>query len=445
MDDPGAVNPAVASLKALLDKQTALREVAEERARSSREALYRVAESLCSQALDQVRKNEPDSLSGWSADRIADLIIEEIQVQLDQLDLANAFGQDVISLYQQATADSNLLNNRLDPYQRQIESAEELQRQAEARAEAAEKQIEVLERTVVDLQKRLSAVTHSPAEAAERPHPQIEASNVDLGIDHPIAPVRLPPGLEPEWMGKWRQTRSFEQDVALILLMGETGEARRNRLSQTLGERLGMGAKGGEIKHMFPRLVDLGLLEIVDEKAATRGGAPHLVRLTPKGKKAYVFLTRTEPTPSILDEMLKRHKSAERAYLNLEAADLLEVEGYSVDRYPPAISLSRGRKFLPDLKAISPEGKLLWIEVEPGTQTSPRDRQEKWTNYYKATGGHFVIITPDRTAMDNVSSEITYWAHTRPLQLWITNLLDVRAGERGRDGSIWLHQRGGRG
>jgi hypothetical protein len=442
MADSGTLNPAVAGLKGLLDKQTALREVAEERARRARDALQRVAEALCSQELDRVRKEDASSLSVWDADRIADLIIREVRQQLDQIDLAGVLGQDVATQRQQASADARALRDELSRTQRQLEEAERTHLLTDSRAEAAEKQIEVLEQTVADLQRRLATAVAVPTQTPETlAQPSTPTSDlIDASTPPPLH--RLHTGPEPEWMGKWRQAETFQRDAALVMAMGETGECRRNRLADLVGDRLGLRPRGGGVKRIFPRLVNIGLVETVPFQQVIRGRSTHLLKLTPQGQKAYLFLTRTEPVPSLLDEMLMRHKSPEHAYLNMEAADLLEEAGYTVDRYPPEISLSERGKFVPDLGATSSADEVLWIEVERDTRKSPQARKTKWTNYYEATGGHFVIVTADRSAMDKISSEIAFWADARPLRIWMTNITEAKAGDRGRDGSIWLYQRG---
>ena len=442
MADSGTLNPAVAGLKGLLDKQTALREVAEERARRARDALHRVAEALCSHELDRVRKDDASSLSVWDADKIADLIIREVRQQLDQIDLAGVLGQDAVTQRQQANADANALRDELSRTQRQLAATERTHRQNEARAEAAEKQIVVLEQTVADLQRRLATAMAVPTQTmGTLAQPSTPTSDlIDASTPPPLH--RLHTGPEPEWMAKWRQTETFERDAALVMAMGETGECRRNRLADLVGDRLGLQPKGGGVKRIFPRVVKMGLVETVPFQQVIRGRSTHLLKLTPQGQKAYLFLTRTEPVPSLLDEMLMRHKSSEHAYLNMEAADLLEEAGYTVDRCPPEISLSEGGKFVPDLGVTSSAGEVLWIEVERDTRKSPQARKTKWANYYEATGGHFVIVTADCSAMDKISSEIAFWAGTRPLRVWMTNVTEAKAGDRGRDGSIWLYQRG---
>jgi hypothetical protein len=436
------VDTVTANLNQLLRQQTTLREVAEDRARQARDALLRVAEALCSGALDAARQEDPGGLAGWDADQIADLVVAEVQGQLDQAglsDVADDGDVDAVTLYQQAVETIERLQGELDRACRHIGEAEAAREQAEEQARLAQGRVQVLEQTVADLQRRAMSMTTSPVVAGmQQPLP--------MPVDHdPIVsapPLRLRPGPEPEWMQAWRQERGrvFERTSALVIVIGETGECRRKQLAELAGERLNLSAKHSGVKRAFGYTIKRGLTEIVEFQQVISGGSTHLLRLTPKGQKAYLYLTQTEAAPSILDEMLRRHKSPEHAFLNLEAADLLEETGCTVDRFPAEMQLSEGRKFLPDLGAVSPAGEVLWVEVE--RDTHKRDRSKKWANYYEASGGHFVVVTADRQAMQRIRSEITFWAGERPLRLWMTNVTEVRAGERGKDGSIWLYRRG---
>jgi hypothetical protein len=436
------VDAVTANLNQLLQQQTTLREVAEGRARQAREALLRVAEALCSGALDVARQEDPGGLAGWEAGRIADLVVAEVQGQLDQAGLSDVAGDgdvDAVTLYQQAVETIEHLQAELDQTRRQVEAVEAAREQAEEQARMALGQVQVLEQAVADLQRRaMPTATSSVMAGTQQPLP--------IPVNHsPIvsAPtIRLRPGPEPEWMQAWREERGrvFERTSALVIVMGETGECRRNRLTELVGERLGLDTRHGGIKRAFGHLKRQGLAEITEFRQVISGGSTRLLRLTPKGQKAYLYLTQTEAAPSILDEMLRRHKNAEHAFLALEAADLLEQADFSVDRLPVRMTLSENRQFVPDLGATSPAGEVLWVEVE--RDTHKRDRSKKWANYYEASGGHFVIVTADRQAMQRIQSEIAFWAGERPLRLWMTNVTEVRAGERGKDGGIWLYRRG---
>jgi len=429
-------DPVAANLNELLGQQMALRQVAEGRAKSARAALLRVAEALCGSALNQARLEESGGPSRWDADGIADLVVGEVQGRLDQAGLGDVAGDDATTtLYQQANAAIEGLEGELDQARREIEVAETARKEAEEQARMARAQAQVLEQVVADLQRRLASTSSPDATIVQQPLPE--------PVAYVKAPaIRLRPGPEPEWMEKWRGERIFKRTAALVAVMGETGECRRPRLARLVGERLGLDARHSGVKRTFSYLRKKEFVKISEFKQVISGGSTHLLRLTPKGQKAYLFLTETETVPSLLDEMLRRHKSLEHAFLNMEAADLLEDADFTVDRFPARMVLLEGKQFVPDLGAVSPDGEVLWVEVERDTRKSLRDRQKKWDIYHEATGGHFVVITADRSAMQTIKSEITFWVSERPLRLWMTNVTEVRAGKRGQDDGIWLFQRG---
>ncbi|MCP4513873.1 MAG: hypothetical protein GY824_01410, partial [Delftia sp.] len=382
---------------------------------------------------------------GREAERLADLIVTEVQGRLDQADLDSGDGDDALKLYQKAHAEIERLQGDLEQARRQAEQDQAACELAEAAQARKEEQVQALEQTVADLQRRLAARPRTrgagPQDAVTQ-HPLLPAL-LEIAQNPPVStPARLRPGPEPEWMQAWRAERVFERTSALLLVLGQTGECRRYLLARMTGERLGLDGKHSGVKRSFTHTAQRGLIEKINFQQIISGRGTHLLRLTPKGQQAYLFLTGAEAAPSILDEMLRRHKSVEHAFLNLEAADLLEQAGCSVDRFPAEIKLSGKRKFLPDLGAISPNGEVLWVEVERDTNKSPRDRDKKWANYYEASGGHLVIVTGDRQAMQHIQSEIVFWAEKRPLRLWMTNVSEVRAGQRGQDGSFWLYRRG---
>jgi hypothetical protein len=419
----GDSDPIIKNLQELLQAQSTLRGVAEQQAREARQVLVRVAEALCGAALDHIGREQPQGIRDWPAGQVGDLIVDEVGQRLDALDLSDGSSAEALTRYRQANEEIVRLRQALDQARRQAEERESVYRQAEA-------QIGVLEQTVADLQRRLDATTTTLPAAPAAP-----------GLA-PVEPRAPPAGPEPEWVRAWREQATFDNDRHLVEVLGATGECRRNRIAGAVAARLGVSASSGGIKRGFARLIKQGLLEVTEIRPLLSGGSPHLLRLTEPGRDAYRFLAHQEPRPSLLDALLPRHKSPEHVFLNLETADLLEEHGYSVDRFPPSLTPPQGGEFVPDIKAISPEGVLLWVEVERDTRKAVAERARKWEIYYAASGGHFVIVTPDRAAMHALQSEIVYWAGSRALRLWLSNLSDVAAGERGRDGGLWLQRRG---
>jgi hypothetical protein len=45
---------------------------------------------------------------------------------------------------------------------------------------------------------------------------------------------------EPAWMIEWRKKKTFDRDIALLSLIGETGISRRPKIVRLAAERLGL-------------------------------------------------------------------------------------------------------------------------------------------------------------------------------------------------------------
>jgi hypothetical protein len=68
-------------------------------------------------------------------------------------------------------------------------------------------------------------------------------------------------------------------------------------------------------------------------------------------------------------------------------------------------------------------------------------RQAKWRNFYKASGGRMFVVCDNRSCMRNIHSEINYCLRNKLLIVSLTNLADLQTGKRGKGDSIWLEAR----
>jgi len=452
---------SVAHFRQLLDQQGRLRQVAEARAREARQALLRVAQTLCQEAVDQARKDDPAGMERWEAGQIADFIVAHLTGPLFDLELARRVGEDR-SLLQQARENNAGLRRRLDETARQRDDVQrgwqreqEAHRQTKAELRSAHSQVKVLKESLstqekqlrtalanVETQKvQLKALQAQPQAAHRWPAPQVEADT------EPLVQVRLhplPTTSEPDWMQAWRQHTNFERTSRLILALGESGECRRPRLARMVAGMLGLNDHNdNRVRRTFTYAQQAGLIEIIAFKQIVSGSSPHLVKLTQQGGQAYRYLTGQDAAPSVYDLLRPRHKTDAHIFLNLEAADLLALAGYQPDLYPQAeFELVDGGKFRPDLRATAADGEVLWVEVERDPakygQANPQ-RMRKWDIYHQATGGNFYLITSDPSAMKHLRQEIAFWAAQsgRSVNLWLTNVSEAQ-GKRGPDGTIWL-------
>jgi hypothetical protein len=180
------------------------------------------------------------------------------------------------------------------------------------------------------------------------------------------------------------------------------------------------------------------LAEILSPQSGRPGRPAQLLRLTERGREAFLLLFDRDPAPSELDELLKRHKSPEHTALNLEAAEALRTRlNAVVDLYPPVITLDGGRQFAPDLVATLPDGEVIYVECERGTAADGAIREHKWQNVYDATGGKLYIICPDPGSRSKIVSEINRWAGMRPITVRATDLTTLGK----RKDAFWFYQR----
>ena len=232
----------------------------------------------------------------------------------------------------------------------------------------------------------------------------------------------------------WRKAETFERDSTVLCLLGETGLARRPLIEQQAAERLGIRKAGGSLQALFNRLEGLQLIELFrpwDNSGAKTGGrTPDLVRLSEHGRLAYWLLAGTDPVQNEYDALLSRHVSPEHTLLNLQAADVLREAEYQVNSFPPDIHLPDGSLFRPDLVAIDPHGKTLYIEVEVDANKNHEQRQAKWRNALQASGGEIYVFCDNRSCMRSIRSEINFSLGGQTAQCCLTNLADFQAGKR---------------
>ena len=279
---------------------------------------------------------------------------------------------------------------------------------------------------------------------------QVSASQVQKDVPapnghHSTGSTRLDGPPEPDWMLVWRKTETFERDSTVLCLLGETGLARRPLIEQQAAERLGIRKAGGSLQALFNRLEGLQLIELFrpwDNSGAKTGGrTPDLVRLSEHGRLAYWLLAGADPVKNEYDALLTRHVSLEHTLLNLQAADVLREAEYKVNSFPPDIHLPDGSLFRPDLVAIDPHGKTLYIEVEVDANKNHEQRQAKWRNALQASGGEIYVFCDNRSCMRSIRSEINFSLGGQTAQCCLTNLADFQAGKRATDGGIWLDVR----
>lgn len=406
------------NLRQLLHIQTELREQAETKARKAQRALVGLLETFAPDEVDR-RLKAGSPLDSLPVEELDQLVRRHVGDQLHKVQALLKDGQGPRTRQQ------------MDDLRKENEAL----RQENARLGT---QVVGLEAERSNLLGQVAALSAVRSEINQTASTSGEAKPSTIVSDEGCPP-------EPEWMEAWRQSETFERDSRILILIGESGLARRPVIDARAAEALGIKKAGGSLQALMARLVDLQFIQVfrpwTAEGAGTGGRFPDLVRLAERGQLAYWLLTGKKPNVSEYDLLLERHVSPEHTLLNLQAADVLREAGYLVNLTPPDVNLPDGGLFKPDLVLIDEQGTLLFVEVERDTDKNIEQRQAKWRNFHQASGGRMFVICDNRSCMRNIRSEINYCFGNKPMEVSLTNLADLQAGKRGDGDSVWLEAR----
>jgi hypothetical protein len=128
----------------------------------------------------------------------------------------------------------------------------------------------------------------------------------------------------------------------------------------------------------------------------------------------------------------------EYALLNLQTSHILSKVGYQVNMKPPEITLQDGVLFRYILAIVDDQGATHFVEVERDVHKNLEQRQAKWRNSYKASGGKMFVVCDNRSNMRNMHSEINYILGGMKVMIGLTNLADLKAGKRGEGDRVGL-------
>ena len=300
---------------------------------------------------------------------------------------------------------------------------------------------------------QLAPATLAPAETDVVPELQAPAVNHELW---------------PDWLQEMESARGFNNIMRFIKVVGSTWECRRQPLTLML---IKPGSDSGYLRAL-PRVLaeserplivlhgvadedeegdeadetrEVRVVGRADAGAARKKGRPgNLVALTEEGRVAYQQIFGTPPLRAY-EQYLARHKSDQQIALVLEAIDLLEWAGHTVERFPSVVNLPGDHRFAPDLVARK-AGHEIAIEVEVGSAYyNPGDREQKWQNVAAGTGRQIYVITPNREVMQIIQTELMSWQVGKSeTRIHLTNISEVRARQRAgtlKADDIWLRNR----
>jgi hypothetical protein len=415
---------ALNDLRHLLRVQAELRAESERKWQRAQQAMVGLLESFAAEEVERrLRHGEP--LDNLPAENLVDLVSEQVILRLQK-------AQEKERQENQHGRDISQLSQHYERTCRDLQSEQENNRKLAVERDALAQEVTWLKNQLAALQQvQETQVRHTTGQAL----PAHQASTT-------AAP---PAAVEPGWMNEWRQASTFERDSGVLVMIGETGLARRPLIADQMAKIFGIQKPGGSVIASFSRLLDGGWLEKYtpwkEDGAGSGGRNPDLLRLTEKGKFAYWLLTQCQPAPNEMEALLARHVTPEHTLLNLQAADILRGVGYEVDPQPPDIALPDGGLFKPDLLLRDAEGKVCFVEVEADAQKNRSDRLSKWHNFYHASGGSLYVVCDNRRCMKSIISELNLALGNRPATTHLTNLAELQSGQRGQDGSIWLQVR----
>jgi len=404
----------IRQLDRMLEAERRMRAIAEQRSDAARGALYAIAESFCAQELDALLRERKGEVSGWSPEQMQSFIFQHLSPRINRMEAGDRLGE----LYEAAQQQVAELENRLA-------EANRIANQRALRVQQLEGELGTAREALRDANRRLASSADTPAAAS--------AAATGKALPEPVQVVRSP----GPWFDAWQQHKQYARSRDLIRLIGESGISQRAALRERLNEMWHTRSKGPTIQ-AIDLSRDTELIEIFEPKSGKQGRPPQLLKLTERGREAFLILFNKEAVPSELDELIKRHKTLEHALLNLEAAAMLRGRlGASVDMYPPVIPLDGGRRFAPDLVATLPGGEVIYVECERGTNDDYVVRDRKWQNIYDATGGKICVICADYDSRGKVTSEISRWSGMKPVTVRATDLTTLNK----RDDQFWFYQR----
>lgn len=401
------------NLRQLLSIQTDLREQAETRWRKAQRVLVSLLETFAPEEADRRLKNG-QQLDSLPVDELEQLIRRH-------------------------------LGARVNHHSSQPQSR---QKSDDLEAENQKKQVELDNMRAEN--SKLKSIIEQLGGENEKLHSQIaalqqvtEAEQRLIKIDREkVEEVGQFMQMEPNWVMEWRKTDSFERDASVLMMIGETGLARKPLIEAQAAELLGIKKAGGSIQALITRLSDLGVIQVFrpwkDEGAGSGGRLPNLIRLTELGETAVWLLTGKKAVKNEYDVLLERHVTPEHTMLNLMAGDVLREAGYVVNLLPPDIKLPNGSVFQPDIVLRDERGAVLYVEVEREANKDLEQRQAKWRNFHQASGGVMYIFCDNKSGMNRIISEMNYALGNQSAVIFLTNLVELQAGRRGGEDSIWL-------
>jgi hypothetical protein len=396
-------------LNSLLDTQTRLRDAAEARWTSAREALFGLARLVAADWLEQ-KQHEKGGLEAIRMEELSQVIHHRVS------------GLHAVSVQPEA-GQLQKASERIDALlQEQIEIV---------------RQKEKLELETQSLRKEIDQLQGENKRISRQNEKLKEVSSSGEGEN------TLP---TPPWFIAWTASGGFERQSFIIRLIGDTGLARRSEIVKVFAEKFNIGFKTGDVSHVINRLQELGFVT-KDKTAGTGHGAPpDILSLDWLGETTYILLTSKLPAENEYHSIRSAHSTDGHTILVLKAADVLTGEGYEIlSKGEINIPLPDGRISSPDILARK-DGREIHVEVERDVNKGNAEaRERKWQNAFDAGQGNLYVICENersqKTLVQEINRALASDGRLLRANTFMTNLDAIKEGRRHPDGSIWVAQK----
>ncbi len=413
MDGSQSVSPVTLQmLNSLIDTQTRLRDAAEARWISAREALFGLARLVAAEWLEQ-KQHEKGGLEAIRMEELSQVVYQQVST----LHAVSVLPE--VGLLQKATERNDELKQQISELTARAEQGEKYKQALDTATQKHDKLLEENER-LKRLNEKLK--TNPPIVSSEAGFPA------------------------PSWFKDWAESGGFEKQSYQLKLIGSTGISLRQAILEATGKHFAINKDTNSGEEALDGLAERGFISLTTIHTGEKGRPPQVASITRLGEAAYIFLARELPRAGDFETMRPHHSTEEHTLLVMQAATILEGEGYEiVSKNEINLPLEGNHLSSPDILARK-DGQEILVEVERDVKKgNNKAREQKWQNDFEAGRGKIYVFceTPQlqKRLVQEINHALASEGRLSRANTFMTNLADLQAGQRHPDGSIWLSQK----
>jgi len=399
-------------LNSLIDTQTRLRDAAEARWMFAREALFNLARLVAADWLE-TRQQEKGGLESIRIEELSQVVYHCVSA------LQAASASPEAGQLRKATERNDELSRHIGELEEQLEQARKLGQELET----AHKKIESLLSQNEKLKCAIEKYKNVPSsQSGDAPLPM------------------------PTWFTEWVASKGFEKQSFALKFVGNTGAFLRQDIMKAIGEHYHISFKSNPAKEAVAGIEERGFITFSEKETGNPGRPPFAASMTALGEVAFIFLARELPRASEFDAIRPFHSSDAHTFLVLKVVKILEAEGYEIiSKSEINIRLHDNHLSSPDILARK-DGQEIKVEVERDVNKgNSSSREQKWQNAYEAGRGKIYVFceTPkiQKKLIQEINHALAAESRLQRASIFIANIEDVEAGQRHKDGSIWISQK----